>query len=166
MCGLKNIFTVCFFGHREVDNYQLAESKTYEIVADLIRSKEYVDFLVGRNGEFDQIVSSAVKKAQRNVFHAREGFQAGDRVHLGFRAEYARRVFEGEKEVQNDFWAEVEDVLYLGSHQELLVRTEGGNQWRILEFAPGENDPQPGEGIKIGAKMRFSVRSFLVFRAE
>lgn len=70
MYGLKNIFTVCFFGHREVDNYQLVESKTFEIVADLIRNKEYVDFLVGRNGEFDQIVSSAVKKAQRNVFHA------------------------------------------------------------------------------------------------
>ena len=29
--------------------------------------KEYVEFLVGRNGDFDQIVSSAVKRQQRRV---------------------------------------------------------------------------------------------------
>lgn len=136
-------------------------------VADFLGGVNWLEGkVIGLEGSSMVVESHLGAGIKRWTCSAREGFQAGDRVHLGFRAEYARRVFEGEKEVQNDFWAEVEDVLYLGSHQELLVRTEGGNQWRILEFAPGENDPQPGEGIKIGAKMRFSVRSFLVFRAE
>ena len=33
----------------------------------LLLEKEYVEFLVGRNGDFDQIVSSAVKRQQRRV---------------------------------------------------------------------------------------------------
>jgi len=70
MHGIMDIFTVCFFGHREIDNFKLVEEKVYEIVGNLIRSKEYVDFLVGRNGEFDQIVSSCVIRAKRNIFDA------------------------------------------------------------------------------------------------
>lgn len=58
------IFTVSFFGHRRVSNsIQIAE-KLEKIVEDLIRSKEYVDFLVGRNGDFDILVSSVIKRVK------------------------------------------------------------------------------------------------------
>lgn len=70
MHGLMDIFTVCFFGHREIDNFTFAEDKIYELVGNLVRKKEYVDFLVGRNGEFDQIVSSCVIRAKKNIFEA------------------------------------------------------------------------------------------------
>lgn len=43
------------------------ESKLEEVVRDLLRSKEYVEFLVGRNGDFDQIVSSTVLRMKRSV---------------------------------------------------------------------------------------------------
>ena len=36
------------------------------LVHALLLEKEYVEFLVGRDGDFDQIVSSAVKRQQRN----------------------------------------------------------------------------------------------------
>ena len=35
-----------------------------------IREKEYVDFLVGRNGDFDQFVSSAVRRAKNDIDNA------------------------------------------------------------------------------------------------
>ena len=37
------------------------------LIHTLLLEKEYVEFLVGRNGGFDQIVSSAVKRQQRCV---------------------------------------------------------------------------------------------------
>lgn len=67
MLSVLNIFTVSFFGHRyiNVDDYSLAEKRVDEIVQDLICTKEYVDFLVGRDGDFDQIVSSSIKRVQK-----------------------------------------------------------------------------------------------------
>lgn len=37
------------------------------LVHALLLEKEYVEFLVGRDGDFDQIVSSAVKRQKRIV---------------------------------------------------------------------------------------------------
>lgn len=64
------IYSVCFFGHRIIDEYEYTDKKVYEIVSNLIREKEYVEFLIGREGDFDQIVSSAVIRAKRNIFDA------------------------------------------------------------------------------------------------
>ena len=62
-----DVFTVAFFGHRYIDNFFAVESKLEEVVRDLLHSKEYVEFLVGRNGDFDQMVSSTVLRMKRNV---------------------------------------------------------------------------------------------------
>ena len=58
--------TVCFFGHREIYNFFELEEKLEEHIRILLESKEYVEFLVGRNGEFDQLVSSTVRRVKRN----------------------------------------------------------------------------------------------------
>lgn len=62
-----DIFTVAFFGHRYIDNFFVVESKLEEIIRDLLSSKQYVEFLVGQNGDFDQMVSSTVLRTKRNV---------------------------------------------------------------------------------------------------
>ena len=54
------LFTVAFFGHRYVDNILTVEDKLEDIILTLMREKEYLDFVVGRNGDFDQYVSSTV----------------------------------------------------------------------------------------------------------
>ena len=61
------VFTVAFFGHRYVDNFFTVENKLEEVIRDLLCSKQYVEFLVGRNGDFDQMVSSTVLRMKRNV---------------------------------------------------------------------------------------------------
>lgn len=62
-----DIYTVAFFGHRYIDDPLKAEELLEEQIRKLISEKEYVDFLVGRNGEFDQCVSSTVLRVQKNV---------------------------------------------------------------------------------------------------
>ncbi len=62
---MLDIYTVSFFGHRQVDNYFALESRLEEIVENLMRSKEYVEFLVGKNGEFDTLVASVIKRVQK-----------------------------------------------------------------------------------------------------
>lgn len=62
-----DIYTVAFFGHRYIDNPFKVEELLEEQIRNLINEKEYVDFLVGRNGEFDQCVSSTVLRVRKNV---------------------------------------------------------------------------------------------------
>ena len=60
-------YTVSFFGHRIIEQPLLIEQSLEELIGSLLRSKEYVAFLVGRNGEFDQLVSSAIRRCKREI---------------------------------------------------------------------------------------------------
>lgn len=60
-------FTVSFFGHRQIDDPFIIEERLEKIILKLLFSKEYVEFLVGRNGEFDQLVASTVRRCKRTV---------------------------------------------------------------------------------------------------
>ncbi|MBO6229315.1 MAG: hypothetical protein IK990_06735 [Ruminiclostridium sp.] len=62
-----NTFTVSFFGHRQIDRPFEAEERLEKIIRELIRSREYVEFLVGRNGEFDQMAASTVRRVKKAV---------------------------------------------------------------------------------------------------
>lgn len=64
---MLDIYTVAFFGHRYIDNPLKVEELLEEQIRKLINEKEYVDFIVGRNGEFDQCVSSTVLRVRKNV---------------------------------------------------------------------------------------------------
>jgi len=64
---MLNIYTVSFFGHREIEHPFWVELRLEKIIRALIGQKEYVEFLVGRNGEFDQLVASTVLQVRRTV---------------------------------------------------------------------------------------------------
>ncbi len=55
-------YTVAFFGHRELSDALAVEVRLKPLLRDLICNKEYVEFLVGRDGEFDQLAASAVRE--------------------------------------------------------------------------------------------------------
>ena len=64
-----NIYRIGFAGHRYIEgNYDL-EDRLEGIIKAVLRIKEYVEFYVGRNGDFDISVVSAIKRAQKNVGH-------------------------------------------------------------------------------------------------
>lgn len=57
-----NPFTVCFFGNRIIENPTDAEKALNEFIPKLLRENAYVVFLVGRDGDFDQLAASAVHR--------------------------------------------------------------------------------------------------------
>jgi len=59
------IYTVSFFGHRQMKDYFAVEEKLEKIILELMDTKGFVEFLVGRGGEFDQLAASAVRRCKR-----------------------------------------------------------------------------------------------------
>ena len=62
---IMETFTVSFFGHKIIPDLRLAESKLMPLIHTLLLEKEFVEFLVGRDGDFDQIVSSTIRHEKR-----------------------------------------------------------------------------------------------------
>jgi hypothetical protein len=58
-------YTVSFFGHREISQPFLVEERLKKLVKELINQKEYVEFLVGRDGEFDLLAASVIHKVKK-----------------------------------------------------------------------------------------------------
>ena len=62
-----SVYTVSFFGHRVIEDPLLIEQSLETLIRRLLKEKEYVEFLVGRDGEFDQLVSSVIRRCKRSV---------------------------------------------------------------------------------------------------
>ena len=62
---MLSVYTVCFFGHRVIDDFQETEKKVEKIIDKILNEHEYVEFLIGREGDFDQIVSSAILRYKK-----------------------------------------------------------------------------------------------------
>ncbi|MBP3437390.1 MAG: hypothetical protein J6K61_05750 [Clostridia bacterium] len=58
-------YTVTFAGHRDIDQYKKVAEKLYEVVSDFIRTKEFVEFYVGDNGDFDRLAASVIRRAKK-----------------------------------------------------------------------------------------------------
>lgn len=58
-------YTVSFFGHRRIYDQIPLERKLEDLLRYLLNKMSYVEFLVGRNGDFDQIVSSTINRIKR-----------------------------------------------------------------------------------------------------
>ncbi len=61
---MLNTYRVSFIGHREVENPMEVERRLMGMISNIIRTHEFVDFYVGRNGEFDIMVASCIKRLQ------------------------------------------------------------------------------------------------------
>lgn len=69
---MLNIFTVSFFGHRDFSEHLNSENTLERILKKIIYENEYVEFLIGRNGEFDQFISSTLRKLKSEYSHGIE----------------------------------------------------------------------------------------------
>ncbi len=95
-----NIYTVAFFGHRQPSSILALEERLMPILRDLINSKDYIEFLVGRDGEFDQVVSSAIHKAK-------ESYAYGNVSHILI-LPYERADYRDNRERFEEYYDEVE----------------------------------------------------------
>lgn len=62
-----DIYTVSLFGHREMSAPIEIGKVLEKEVEKLIRTKEYVEFLVGRNGDFDILAASKIRTVRRKL---------------------------------------------------------------------------------------------------
>ena len=60
-------FTVSFFGHRQIEAPFQVESQLEKLISQLLQQNEFVEFLVGREGEFDQLVSSTIRRDRKST---------------------------------------------------------------------------------------------------
>ena len=62
-----NSFSVSFFGHRQLNDPFTVERYLETLIRELLNTKQYVEFLVGRDGEFDQLVASTIRRCKRAI---------------------------------------------------------------------------------------------------
>ena len=60
-----DLYTVAFFGHRQLDTIISVEKKIKELATKLLARNEYTVFQVGRQGVFDQAVSCAIRSVKK-----------------------------------------------------------------------------------------------------
>ena len=60
-----DVYKVAFFGHRIVEDILAIEHQLLPILQELFDDHTFIDFYVGRNGEFDEIAASLVRLVQK-----------------------------------------------------------------------------------------------------
>ena len=149
---MLNIFTVAFFGHRYVDNIIKVENLLEEQIQKLIDENEFVDFLVGRNGDFDQCVSSSVLRVRKN--------HRDDNSALVLVLPYPTAEYLNNEESFHEYYTDVE-ISYAASvahpksaiqirNREMVDRAdlvicyiehEKGGAWQTVEYAMKQGKP-------------------------
>ena len=62
-----SVYTVCFFGHRQIDDFRLVEQKVEALIDKLLNEHEYVEFFFFCFGEFDQLVTSVILRCRKRL---------------------------------------------------------------------------------------------------
>ncbi len=65
---MRDKYTVSLFGHRTIENYLTVESKLYELLRIVMQKNNgELEFLVGRNGDFDLMAASVIRKLKKET---------------------------------------------------------------------------------------------------
>ena len=65
MTWRDHTYEVAFIGHRDFCSYRALDERFYSLIKELIRTKPFVEFYIGRNGEFDIYAATVVKRVQK-----------------------------------------------------------------------------------------------------
>ena len=140
-----NIYTVSFFGHRIINNPLLIERQLEILIRNLLREHEYVEFLVGRDGEFDQLVSSTICRSKRE-------YRSDNSAHIWV-LPYLTADFRDNEESFRDYYDEIEvceaaaGSHYKNAHQTrnramvdrsdlvvFCIQHESGGAWQTMKY--------------------------------
>lgn len=59
------IYTVSLFGHREINQPLVVEEQLKKVIRKITNTKAYIEFLVGREGEFDLLAASVIHRVAK-----------------------------------------------------------------------------------------------------
>ena len=147
-----NTYTVSFFGHRAIEDPLLIEQRLEILIRKLLKEKEYVEFLVGRDGEFDQIVSSTIRRCKRAV-------RDDNSAHVWV-LPYPTADFRDNEEAYRDYYDEIEICgtsagghfkgAYQTRNREMVDRSnlivfciqrESGGAWQTMKYTKKQTIP-------------------------
>ncbi len=147
-----NTYKVSFFGHRMIDNALEIESRLEHLIRTLLRKHKYVEFLVGRDGEFDQIVSSTIRRCKRTI-------RDDNSAHIWV-LPYLTAEFRDNEESFRDYYDEIEvceaaaGSHYKNAHQTrnramvdrsdlvvFCIQHENGGAWQTRKYAKKQGVP-------------------------
>ena len=146
------IYTVSFFGHRYIENPFSIEMALETMICSLLSSKKYVEFLVGRDGEFDQIVSSTIRRCKRE-------YRDDNSAHV-LVLPYPTAEFRDNEKSFREYYNEIEICgasacgHFKGAHQKrnremvdrshlvvFCVQHESGGAWMTMKYARKQGIP-------------------------
>ena len=147
-----NTFTVSFFGHRRIENALEIENRLEQLIRTLLWEHEYIEFLVGRDGEFDQLVSSTICRCKRQ-------YRSDNSAHIWV-LPYLTAEFRDNEESFRDYYDEIEICeAAAGSHSKnahqtrnramvdrsdlvvLCIQHESGGAWQTMKYAKKQGKP-------------------------
>ena len=101
-----NVYTVGFFGHRRIYDPIWIERKLEGLIKELLLSRQYVEFLVGRDGNFDLLVASVIHRCKREC--------RDDNSSLVWVLPYMTADFRDNEESYQEYYDEIE--VFSGTH--------------------------------------------------
>jgi len=145
-------YTVSFFGHRVIEDPLLIEQHLERLIRKLLKEKEYVEFLVGRDGEFDQTVSSVIRRCKRTV-------RDDNSAHVWV-LPYPTAEYRDNEESFREYYDEIEicatsaDAHFKGAHQArnramvdrshlvvFCIQHNSGGAWQTMKYARKQGKP-------------------------
>ena len=149
---MLNTFTVSFFGHRIIENALKIESRLEQLIRTLLREHEYVEFLAGRDGEFDQLVSSVICRCKRE-------YRSDNSAHIWV-LPYFTAEFRDNEESFRDYYDEIEVCEtaavghYKNAHQPrnramvdrsdlvvFCIQHASGGAWQTMKYTKKQGKP-------------------------
>lgn len=146
------VFTVSFFGHRMIDDVLEIENRLEQLIRTLLSEHEYVEFLVGRDGEFDQLVSSAIRRCKRE-------YRSDNSSHIWV-LPYLTAEYRDNEESFRDYYDEIEVCEtaavghYKNAHQTrnramvdrsdlvvFCIQLGSGGAWQTMKYAKKQGKP-------------------------
>ena len=146
------VFTVSFFGHRMIGNALEIENRLEQLIRTLLREHEYIEFLVGRDGEFDQLVSSVIRRCKRE-------YRSDNSAHIWV-LPYITAEFRDNEESFRDYYDEIEiceesaKSHYKNAHQTrtramvgrsdlvvFCIQHESSGAWQTMKYAKKQGVP-------------------------
>ena len=157
-----NQYTVSFFGHRVIEDPLLIEQRLDTLIQKLLQENDYVEFLVGRDGEFDQLVSSTIRRCKRE-------YRSDNSAHVWV-LPYPTADFRNNEDAYREYYDEIEICgaaagghfkgAYQTRNREMVDRAdlivcciqhESGGAWQTMKYAKKQgiacvnlNDPWEG----------------------
>ena len=145
-------YTVSFFGHRVIEDPLRIEQRLERLIRKFLKEKEYVEFLIGRDGEFDQTASSVIRRCKRIV-------RDDNSAHVWV-LPYPTAEFRDNEESFREYYDEIEicgtsaDGHFKGAHQArnramvdrshlvvFCIQHDSGGAWQTMKYAKKQGKP-------------------------